>query len=780
MSRDENQIETQKEEVASLKNLLSASEKLLHMSAESIDYQVITDRMKKLSGAWVVGLNTYEEGGTKSVTRAFSGVPSAIKQASKILGFPLTGKEWDIVPERVRSLQEGKLVQYNSLYETSMGAISKNTAQILERIFNIGDIYVIDLSYGRRESRGDIIFFMKKGEKIKNREAIEVYSGLIGTILMRIQTEKALQESEAKFRAYMEKAPVGIFVANSEGRYIEVNRAACEMSGYTEAELLDLTVPDFIAQEFLEKGMKSFERLLKEGYVEDEIMVCKKNRERFWINLVAVVIDNSNNLIAFCQDITERKQTEEALKFKNIILNTQQEVSLDGILVVNEKVEIVSFNQRFVDIWEIPDDIMASQSGQKALDYVLPKLVDPEEFINRINYLNENKQVKSHAEIALTDGRILELYSAPMFGHNEHYYGRVYYYRDITERKDAEEKIRYLSFHDQLTGLYNRHFLEKEMKRLDTERQLPIGMIMADLNGLKLANDTFGHKAGDEMLKQTAEILRSSCRREDIIARWGGDEFIIFLPQTTEEDAKAICQRIEEKCQETYVKDMSLSLAVGAAIKNSTKKGLEELLKEAEENMYKHKRAESQQVKSAGLKTMLKSLEAKSFETEAHYSSMQDAAQKIGKKIGLSESELSKLKILISLHDIGKINISAEILTKKGPLTAEEWDIIRKHPETGYRIVRATEEFAHVAEDILSHHERWDGSGYPQGLKGKEVPLPARITAIADAFEVMSSGRPYKKAMAREEIIAELKRWAGSQFDPELADVFLTILEEEH
>ena len=132
------------------------------------------------------------------------------------------------------------------------------------------------------------------------------------------------------------------------------------------------------------------------------------------------------------------------------------------------------------------------------------------------------------------------------------------------------------------------------------------------------------------------------------------------------------------------------------------------------------------------------------------------------------------------MHDIGEINISAEILTKKGPLTAEEWDIIKKHPETGYRIVRATEEFSHVAEDILSHHERWDGSGYPQGLKGKEIPLLARITAIVDAYEVMTSGRPYKKAMPREEIIAELKRWTGRQFDPELADVFLTILKEEH
>jgi len=651
MSEDENQIEPQKEEVATLKNLLTVSEILLHMSAESTDYQVITDGMKELSGAWVVGLNTYEEGGTKSVTRAFSGFPSAIKQASKILGFPLTGKEWDVIPERVRSLQGGKLVQYNSLYETSMSAISKNTAQILERIFKIGYVYVIDLSYGGRESLGDIIFFMKKGKKIKNREAIEVYANLIGSILMRVRTEKALQESEAKFRAYIEKAPVGIFVTNNEGQYIEVNRTACEMSGYTEEELLNLTIADFTAPEFLKVGMKSFEKLKGDGYTEDEILARKKSGEKFWINLVAVVIDNSK-FIAFCQDITERKQ--------------------------------------------------------------------------------------------------------------------------------AEEQIRYLSLHDQLTGLYNRHFLENEMKRLDTGRQLPNSIIMADLNDLKLVNDTFGHEVGDEMLEQTAEILRDSCRLEDIITRWGGDEFVIFLPQTTRENANTICNRINEKCKETYIKDIPLSLALGSATKNSTEKSLAETIIEAEEGMYKQKLAKRQQIRRAVLNTLLKNLEAKSFETEAHYSSMQDVALNIGKKIGLSESELNRLEMLILMHDIGKINISEEILTKKGSLTAEEWIVMKKHPETGFRIARASEEFAHVAEDILSHHEYWDGSGYPQGLQGKEIPLLARITAVADAYEVMTNGRPYKAPMTKEEIVKEVKRCAGKQFDPELADVFLKIYKEEN
>jgi len=145
--------------------------------------------------------------------------------------------------------------------------------------------------------------------------------------------------------------------------------------------------------------------------------------------------------------------------------------------------------------------------------------------------------------------------------------------------------------------------------------------------------------------------------------------------------------------------------------------------------------------------------------------------------MNLPDSELNRLELLITLHDIGKINISEAILTKKGSLTDNEWKTIKKHPEIGYRIAMATEEFSHVAEDILAHHERWDGTGYPQGLKESAISLLARITAIADAYEVMSNGRPYKKAMNSNEIIAEFRKCSGAQFDPELVEVFLSVLE---
>ena len=345
---------------------------------------------------------------------------------------------------------------------------------------------------------------------------------------------------------------------------------------------------------------------------------------------------------------------------------------------------------------------------------------------------------------------------------------------DVTEQKLSEEKIRYMSFHDTLTGLHNRVFMEEEMRRLDTDRQLPLSIIMAGLNDLKLVNDTYGHDMGDELLKTVAQTLRDSCRKEDILARWGGDEFVILLPKTSRSEAERLGKRIRRNCRQTHIGDIPISLALGAASKNEADTSLYDVLKEAEVSMYKQKLADSKNTGGTVLNALLKTLETKSFEKEEHVCRMQMLALKFGEKLGLPDSELNRLSLLITLRDIGKISIPKEILTKEGPLTEEEWEIMKKHPETGYRITRAIEEFALVAEDILAHHENWDGSGYPRGLRGEQIPLLARITAIVNAYEIMTSGRPYRRRLSPAEAAAELERNAGTQFDPDLVPIFLT------
>lgn len=351
--------------------------------------------------------------------------------------------------------------------------------------------------------------------------------------------------------------------------------------------------------------------------------------------------------------------------------------------------------------------------------------------------------------------------------------------RDVTEQKEEQAKQKYLSFHDSLTGLFNRHYLEAEMNRLDTARQLPIGVIMADIDGLKLVNDTFGYNSGDQVIRRAAEAIRKACRKEDIITRWGGDEFLIFLPQTTPEVVQDIGNRIIHNCRNVKMNSVPLSITLGAAAKLEPDQSLRRVQQVAEDRMQSNKLSTYRAVKSNFLKAVYNKLIGKSYESVEHIRRVKDMAIKLGHQLELPEVELKRLAVLVLLHDIGKVKIIEEILTKKGLLAPEEWEAIKRHPEAGSRIARATEEFAHIADDILSHHERWDGSGYPRGLKGVKIPLLARIMAISDAYEVMTRGRPYRRMLTPHQAVDELKRCAGTQFDPRLVETFIATLEEK-
>ena len=340
--------------------------------------------------------------------------------------------------------------------------------------------------------------------------------------------------------------------------------------------------------------------------------------------------------------------------------------------------------------------------------------------------------------------------------------------RDITERKHADAQIRELSFHDKLTGLYNRAYFEEEIVRLDTPRQLPISLIMGDVNGLKLANDTFGHSVGDEQLVGIANLLRFACRKEDIISRWGGDEFLVLLPQTPIEVAEGICQRIREACKQSDDRLIQLSISLGVATKTDEDTPIAAVLSTAEERMYECKLSESKEARHNMLLSLENLLAVKSTETKEHTRRMEGMGQSFGQALGLSSYMIDQLSQLALVHDIGKIATPEQILNKVGALTDDEWAVMRKHPETGYRIATTSPELSHIAVGILHHHEWWNGNGYPEGLAGEEIPLICRIITIIDAYDVMR----YIKGTSRSAVIAELKQCAGTQFDPALVQVF--------
>ncbi len=469
-------------------------------------------------------------------------------------------------------------------------------------------------------------------------------------IAERQAAEDELRRSEEKFRKYIEMSPLGVFVMDEQGKCIEVNDMGSKIIGCKREELVALSILDFFMPEHQDIGRERIREAIGNGSIQEEFWLHRKNGRPFWASFHAVRI-SEGKILAFCAD--------------------------------------------------------------------------------------------------------------------------------ITERKEREKKIEYMNYHDMLTGLYNRTFFEEQVVRLDTRRQLPLSIITCDIDGLKLINDALGHAEGDKLLVTMATIIKECIRQEDIAARVGGDEFSILLPKTPSKTAQEVIVRITAACKKyerSLGKDLLLaSMSMGLATKSHADEDFASISNMAERFMYKRKLLEHRSFHSSLLSSIRTTLFEKSHETEAHAKRLVEYSRQLGQELGLGEEQLNDLALLATLHDIGKISIDDRILTKPSSLTEKEWFEMKKHPETGYRIAMASPELSSIAELILCHHERWDGKGYPQGLKGEQIPLLSRIIAVVDAFDAITSERCYRNAVDMNNALEEIRKNAGTQFDPVIAELFVEI-----
>jgi len=231
--------------------------------------------------------------------------------------------------------------------------------------------------------------------------------------------------------------------------------------------------------------------------------------------------------------------------------------------------------------------------------------------------------------------------------------------------------------------------------------------------------------------------------------------------------------QIKKRCEEDSKDELVLSITFGVGTKTENEQSLEKMQHLAEERMYTAKLLEGKNIRSTIVENLRMVLEEKTGETRNHCTRMSEMSQIIGEQMGFQAFEIANLKLLSLLHDIGKTGVPESILLKPGKLDENEFSIMQKHCEIGYRIANTMPELIHIAEGILSHHERWDGMGYPQGLVGANIPIMSRIVAVLDTYDAMTNDRPYRKALSTEEAIGEIKRCSGTQFDPEVVDVFL-------
>jgi diguanylate cyclase (GGDEF)-like protein/PAS domain S-box-containing protein/putative nucleotidyltransferase with HDIG domain len=345
--------------------------------------------------------------------------------------------------------------------------------------------------------------------------------------------------------------------------------------------------------------------------------------------------------------------------------------------------------------------------------------------------------------------------------------------RDVTERLNREREIEYLSFHDVLTGLLNRRFLEEEMKRLNTARNLPISLIMCDVNRLKLINDAFGHEKGDELIKYAAQVFRESCRPEDLVARWGGDEFILFLPKTSYEDSQKIVARIKENSLKYSINSIQLSIACGICTKEDEQFPIQDLLRNSEDAMYREKSKENERNRKDMIGVIAQALYQKIPYEEEHAKRVSMLCHYLAVALKCSKEDVQKAELAGLFHDIGKVAISSDILLKQSALNEMEWQIIRQHTEIGSKVVGVSSELKDIGKAILHHHERYDGKGYPSGMKWDEIPLISRIISLAEAFDSIHQKTDASSKDSIRKTISELRKNKQTQFDPFITEIFI-------
>jgi diguanylate cyclase (GGDEF)-like protein/PAS domain S-box-containing protein len=545
-------------------------------------------------------------------------------------------------------------------------------------------------------------------------------------------------------------------IADVNGNFVKVNKEWEEVLGYTSEELEKRTFLEFVHPDDYERTIRTLNTLSGKKDVRNFV-----NRYRSKDGSYRYIEWKSHPygdwIYASARDITEEVYLELQLNEKDQLMKTIFENAPVGIWITYPSGKPTFMNKYTKENFAATEE-----------EIIQCRLTDQE--------TNEQDGPKYYEEtITYKDGKkhTLETVKTKLFTKDGSVLGTLGIGLDITSRKIFENEVLYLSYHDQLTGVFNRRFYEEELIRMDTMDNYPITLVMADVNGLKLANDAFGHALGDKLLVTFANILIRECRAEDIIARIGGDEFVLLLPNTSIKQAEKIVERIHAAASNTFVDKIMLSVSFGLKTKTTLEDDFDKIYKQAEDAMYRRKLMESKSFKSNTIKLITKSLYEKSPKEKVHSERVSELCRKIGEAMGMSLDDINELGLVGLLHDIGKIGVDEQILNKPGSLTEEELEQVRRHPEIGYHILKSLSEFADIADHVLAHHERPDGKGYPKGLHSAQIPLKAKILFVADAYEDMTNEFRNHKVLSKEEVIQELKKDAGTKFDEEVVKILL-------
>lgn len=588
--------------------------------------------------------------------------------------------------------------------------------------------------------------------------------------------KEELELFKERYEQVSDQSGTFMWEVDREGIHTYVDPTVEKVLGYTPSEMIGKrTFYDDLLPEDMEELKAYGFRMLKKGEKiknREVRQLHKKGHIVYTLTSGLPIYDGKGSVIGYRAtdtDITNRKKIEISLKESEEKYKLLFENAVVGIAVLQQgKIKIS--NPMLRNIFKASKGELQEKN---LLDLVYPEDRSKVEELHRNRVEGNKDRITEEFRVVRSDGAVRWLESNGiqiMWNDNQ---ASLNFLMDITERKETEKNILRLSYHDQLTGIYNRRFFEEELKRLDNPRNLPLSIVIVDVNGLKLFNDGFGHKAGDQLIVTVAQLLDEESRGNDVAARIGGDEFVVLMPNTDENEANAFERRFQNVLAKKSVAGIPISVSLGFASKSNEDLNIQDIFKRAEEKMYRIKMEQSPDYKRETLDRIMQEVFDKIYWEESHAKNTQKLARVFGEVLDYGQKEIEELELAAYYHDIGKIGVDREILMKNTLLEPEELKVVERHPEVGYQLLNTSNETFPIAEIVLYHDEKWDGSGYPQGLRKEEIPKGARIISLVEVFENLIHDRPYQQAITPQEAKAIIESEKGKSFEPELVDLFI-------
>lgn len=628
------------------------------------------------------------------------------------------------------------------------------------------------------------VFWGHMKSSIVSEGGVHTCRMVISDISTRKTAEQKLMASEEKHRQLITQMSQGLVVLeaiqDSTGKvidycFVDLNEAFEKLTGLKREAFIGKHLKDVMPQ-IDHSWLQKYEQVAMTGVPMSFEQYSRELGKYFDVTAYS---PSPKQVAGIFNDITKRKRFEVELKMNMNDLLESQRIAHLGTWRMNLQTDEVYWSEELYKMYGLDPTLPPPPFSEHHKLFMTDSWEKLSEAIERTKAMGDPYELELESVHSGDESRWIwmrgEIQKDPknqsilLWGASQ----------DITARKNSEDKLLYLSTHDHLTGLYNRRYYEQQLKVLDSEEHLPLSVIMFDVNGLKLVNDSFGHDLGDVLLNKAAETIKKACREDDIVARIGGDEFVLILPKTSARDTVRIANHIKELTSKEIVSNIELSISFGYDTKEKTSQSIIEVVVNAENHMYKHKLFERTSIRSKTIELIMNTLFEKSKSEEKHSNRVSRICEAIASKMELCQNSINQMRVVGLMHDIGKISVDEKILNKAGNLTSTERIDIERHPEIGWRLLSSTNEFSEIAQYVIHHHEKWDGSGYPNGLKGEAIQLEARIIAIAEAYDAMTTKSNFDEKQTQQDAIKELKNCSGTHFDPAVVDVFLDLLLNE-